>query len=68
MPQQHRECGDHHPRGALAGDAACEPHSRRAFGGIETQGKNPRQRSRDTRDIRRADVAAARLAHVAAAK
>ncbi len=68
MPEQHGESGDHHPRGAIAGDMTREPHCCYTFHGVENQRENSRQRAHDTRDVGRPDVPAAGLAHVSAPK
>ena len=68
MSRKNAKPGDHHPSRALAGEPRSEKNRQRAFPGVEQQRENSRNRSGGAQDIRRADVAAARLANVRRAK
>ena len=64
MSRKNAKPGDHQPSRALAGEPRSEENRQRAFPGVEQQRENSRNRSGGAQDIRRADIAAARLANV----
>ncbi len=68
MTHKRRKSGEHHPRGVFVGKTRGKQDRSGAFGGVEDQREDSRERACDAGDVGCADVAAPGLAHVGTAE
>src|SRR5438046_7565829 len=68
VSQQHDQCGDHHPRGAIVRKLFGEQNRSGALPCVEHQCKYTRRQARRARDVGCPDVSASHFADVAASK